>query len=65
MDLLRKIAAEYSIDCLPLEASLKSVTFGDTLKEWYSDCRILYVASSRKEETLRELSPSQLVVLLG
>lgn len=65
MDLLRKTAAEYSIDCLPLETSLTSVTFGDTLKAWYSDGSILYVASSRKEETLRQLSPSQLVVLLG
>ncbi|VVB03303.1 unnamed protein product [Arabis nemorensis] len=64
VDLLRKTAAEYSIDCLPLETSLTSVTFGDTIKAWYSDGGILYVASSRKEETLRQLSPSQLVVLL-
>jgi hypothetical protein len=64
VDLLRKTAAEYSINCLPLETSLTSVTFGDTLKAWYSDGSILYVASSRKEEILRELSPSQLVVLL-
>lgn len=65
MDLLRKTAAEYSIDCLPIETSLKSVTFGDTLKAWYDDGSILYVASSRKEEIPRELSPSQQVVLLG
>ncbi|CAA7050542.1 unnamed protein product [Microthlaspi erraticum] len=64
VDILRKTAAEYSIDCLPLETSLTSVTFGDTLKAWYSDGCILYVASSRKEETLRELSPDQLVVVL-
>ncbi|CAL9236830.1 unnamed protein product [Arabidopsis halleri] len=64
VDLLRKTAAEYSIDCLPIETSLTSVTFGDTLKAWYSDGSILYVASSRKEEILRELSPSQLVVIL-
>ncbi|CAE6048324.1 unnamed protein product [Arabidopsis arenosa] len=64
VDLLKKTAAEYAIDCLPLETSLTSVTFGDTLKAWYSDGSILYVASSRKEETLRELSPSQLVVIL-
>ncbi|XP_019100617.1 PREDICTED: inositol 1,3,4-trisphosphate 5/6-kinase 4 isoform X2 [Camelina sativa] len=64
VDLLRKTAAEYSIDCLPLEASLTSVTFGDTLKAWYSDGSILYVASNRKEEILRELSPSQLVVVI-
>lgn len=56
---------EYSIDCLPLEKSLTSVAFGDALKAWYSDGDILYVASSRKEETLRELSPSQIVVVLG
>lgn len=66
VDLLRKTAAEYSIDCLPLEtSSLTSVTFGDSLKAWYSDGCILYVASSRKEETLRELCPDQLVVVLG
>ncbi|KAF8101260.1 hypothetical protein N665_0208s0047 [Sinapis alba] len=66
VDLLRKTAAEYSVDCLPLEmSSLTSVAFGDALKAWYSDGDILYVASSRKEETLRELSPSQLVVVLG
>lgn len=62
MDLLRKTAAEYSIDCLLLETSLK---IGDSLKAWYSDGSVLYVASNRKEETLRELSPSQLVVVLG
>ncbi|KAG2290213.1 hypothetical protein Bca4012_028733 [Brassica carinata] len=64
VDLLRKTAVEYSIDCLPLETSLTSVAFGDALKAWYSDGDILYVASSRKEETLRELSPSQIVVVL-
>lgn len=65
MDLLRKTAEEYSIDCLPLETSLTRVAFGDALKAWYPDGDILYVASSRKEETLRELSPSQLVLVLG
>lgn len=65
MELLRKTAEENSIDCLPLEKSLTSVAFGDALKAWYSDGDILYVASSRKEETLRELSPSQIVVVLG
>ncbi|XP_013691804.1 inositol 1,3,4-trisphosphate 5/6-kinase 4-like [Brassica napus] len=64
VDLLRKTAVEYSIDCLPLETSLTSVAFGDALKAWYSDGDILYVASTRKEETLRELSPSQLVVVV-
>lgn len=64
MDLLRKTAVEYSIDCLPLETSLTSVAFGDALKAWYSDGDILYIASTRKEETLRELSPSQLVVVV-
>ena len=56
---------EYSIDCLPLETSLTSVAFGDALKAWYSDGDILYVASTRKEESLRDLSQSQLVVVLG
>lgn len=65
VELLRKTAEENSIDCLPLEKSLTSVAFGDALKAWYSDGDILYVASSRKEETLRELSPSQIVVVLG
>ncbi|CAF1804180.1 BnaC04g03250D [Brassica napus] len=64
VDLLRKTAVEYSIDCLPLETSLTSVAFGDALKAWYSDGDILYIASTRKEETLRELSPSQLVVVV-
>ncbi|KFK37221.1 hypothetical protein AALP_AA4G229400 [Arabis alpina] len=64
VDILRKTAGEYSIDCLPLETSLTSVTFGDTLKGWYSDGGALYVASSSKEETLRELSSSQVVFLL-
>ncbi|CAN7103298.1 unnamed protein product [Brassica rapa subsp. narinosa] len=64
VELLRKTAEENSIDCLPLEKSLTSDAFGDALKAWYSDGDILYVASSRKEETLRELSPSQIVVVL-
>nr|VDD04658.1 unnamed protein product [Brassica oleracea] len=65
VDLLRKTAVEYSIGCLPLETSLTSVAFGDALKAWYSDGDILYVASTRKEESLRDLSQSQLVVVLG
>ncbi|CAN8286563.1 unnamed protein product [Cochlearia groenlandica] len=65
VDLLRKTAEEYSIDCLPLETSLTSVTFDNTLKAWYDDGGIVYViASSRKEKILRELSLSQIVVVL-
>ncbi|XP_010524199.1 PREDICTED: inositol 1,3,4-trisphosphate 5/6-kinase 4 [Tarenaya hassleriana] len=64
VDVLRKTAMEYSIDCFPLESSSTGVSFGDTLKAWVNDGRILCVASGRKENALRELCCSLLVVVL-